>query len=296
MPEPKLLMVDGTNVAYRAFYAIADLSTKAGRPTNAVFGFIKMIQQAEDAWRPTHEVVVFDGGLPAERVALLEEYKAQRKPMPDDLRGQFEPIEAYLDCAGVPHLRVEGQEADDVMATLADDALRRGLSVVIVSSDKDLYQLVTDQLVIASPAKNGSRMGPSEVMEKTGVSPAGIVDWLALTGDSVDNIPGVPGVGPKTAAGLLAQFGTVEGLLGRLAEVSSERIRSALAENTDVILRNRSMVRLRRDLPLGRDADSFRKGKPDNGALLKFYREMEFGSLARAAEEAEREGPMLDFG
>lgn len=296
MPQDTLLLVDGTGVAYRAFYAIRSLSTRSGRPTNAVFGFIKMLQQLGELWKPTHRAVVFDGGLPKERMEKLPTYKAQREPMPDALRGQFEAIEEYLRRSEVPSLRLEGEEADDVIATLAARAAERGMEVVVASSDKDLYQLVGERVAMVAPSKAGARMGPAEVAEKTGVPPERIVDWLALTGDSVDNIPGVPGVGAKTAAKLLSEFGSLDGLWARLGEVGSERIRQALEASRETVARNLELVRLRRDLPLGADWDAMRVRPPDAGRLLPFYEEMEFGSMARAMRDEAAQGPALDFG
>ena len=197
------LIIDGTAVAYRAFYAIAGLTSPSGQPTNAVFGFIRMLRQLERNLRPTHRVVVFDGGLPAERVEKCPEYKAQRTPMPDDLRSQFKPMEEFLESARIPAVRVEGQEADDVMATLTRQARAQGWDVVMATSDKDMFQLVTDHVRLVAPSKANEQMGPKEVFEKTGVWPEKVVDWQALTGDTVDNIAGVPGIGAKTAARLL---------------------------------------------------------------------------------------------
>lgn len=294
MPTGRILLVDGTGVAYRAFYAIASLSTRAGRPTNAVFGFIKMMQQLEQVWKPTHCAVVFDGGLPEERMAKLPTYKAQREPMPDPLREQFAPIEAYLERARIPSIRIEAQEADDVMATLASEAARgEGTDVLMASSDKDLYQLVTDRVGMVPPSKAGARIGPAEVVEKTGVPPGKIVEWLALTGDAVDNIPGVPGVGPKTAAKLLGEFGSLDGIWSNLQAVSTPRLREALTAHRDIVQRNVGLVTLRRDIPVAADWESMRVRPPEPGRLISFYDEMEFTSLARAMRDAEGEGPML---
>ena len=296
MPANTLLLVDGTNVAYRGFYAIAELSTKSGRPTNAVFGFIKMLHQLNQLWSPSHWLVAFDGGLPEERLAALATYKAQRKPMPDGLREQLPAINEFLERSGVPSIRMEGQEADDVIATLVDRSREPGLDVLIASSDKDLCQLVDHRVSVVSPSKAGSKMGAAEVVEKTGVAPDRIVDWLALTGDTVDNIPGVPGVGPKTATKLLAQFGSLEVLLDKVAEIDSTRLREAIEAHREVIQRNRELVRLRRDLPLQPDWNGMRVRPPDPARLIPFYEELEFRSLAEGLRKVERDGPMLDFG
>ena len=290
------MLVDGTGVAYRAYHAIARLSTRAGRPTNALFGFIKMHFQLQELWRPTHGLVVFDGGVPGERLERLPEYKAQRAPMPDDLRGQLESINEFLARARVPAIRMEGQEADDVMATLAGAASSAGAEVLLVSSDKDLYQLVNDRVCVAPPSRAGARMGAAEIREKTGVEPAHIVEWLALMGDAVDNIPGVPGVGPKTAAGLLADFGSLSALWARLGEVSQPKLREALAANRARVESNLELVRLRRDLPVEMDWDAAVARAPEPSRLAPFYRDMEFHSLLRDLEGAKPSDAHLDFG
>jgi DNA polymerase I len=293
MPENTLLLVDGTAVAYRAYYAIAELSTRAGKPTNAVFGFIKMLQQLEQLWNPTHWTVVFDGGTPEERLIRLPTYKAQREPMPDALRAQFADIERYLDLAGVQSIRMDRQEADDVIATLASSA---SSGVLIATSDKDLFQLINDRVFMISPSKAGSKMGSAEVLEKTGVRPEKIVEWLALTGDTVDNIPGVPGVGPKTAAKLLAQFGSLENLWSKLDEVASQKLREALAAHRTDVVRNVELVTLRRDLNVPVSMDAMPVRRIDPARMVPFYEEMEFGSLAKPLREELSGGPMLNFG
>jgi len=287
MADEMLLLVDGTAVAYRAFYAIAHLSTKAGRPTNAVFGFIKMLMQMDDQWKPAARAVVFDGGLPAERMEQLPTYKAQRKEMPDELRSQFEPIEQFLDCAGIPALRVEGQEADDVIATLAERESRAGRRVLIASSDKDLFQLVGGSVEMIGPQKASEKMDAEAVRQKTGVRPDQIVDWLALTGDASDNIPGVPGVGPKTAAKLLEEFGSLDVLWGEMPRVKPDRIRELLVLHQNAVRRNLGLVRLRKDIPVSLAWSDMARRPARADRLLAFYEAMEFSSLARAVREDE---------
>ncbi len=296
MPDKILLLVDGHAVAYRAFYAIAELSTKDGRPTNAVYGFIRMLHQLQQVWKPTHCAVVFDGGLPKERLEKLETYKAQRTPMPDPLRSQFQPIEDFLTRSRIPSLRLEGQEADDVIATLAARGGAERPEVLMASGDKDLFQLIDDRVAMVSPSKVGAKIGPAEVYEKTGVRPPLIVEWLALTGDDVDNIPGVPGVGPKTAAKLLAQFGSLEELWRRTTEIAQPKLREAIEAHRAEVGRNLELVRLRRDLAVDLDWDAMKIREPDPSRLLPFYRDMEFTSLAKGMEEKQADGPMLDFG
>jgi len=241
----RLLIVDGHAYAYRAFHAIRELRSPAGQPTNAIYGFVKMLEKMRAAIAPTHLVVVWDGGLNAERLAALPDYKAQRPEMPEDLRPQLDDIGRFLVAAGVAGYCREGVEADDYIATLARKAATAGWNVVIASSDKDFMQLVSPKVGLLNPNdKTGVIWGQDQVMAKTGVAPAQVADWLALMGDAVDNIPGVAGVGPKTAADLLQQFGSAEALLVRLDEVKSEKLRTALRNSAEVVRRNQKLVRL----------------------------------------------------
>jgi DNA polymerase I len=276
-----LLLMDGAAMAYRAFYAIQNLSTNAGQPTNALFGFIRMANQLATQWCPTHRAVVFDAGLPAARMSLLPSYKQQREKMPDPLRSQFPLIEEFLRSAGIPALRVEGEEADDTMASLAMHASADAVDTLLATSDKDLFQIVTDHVAIVAPTASGGRMGPAEVCAKMGVPPGQIVELLALTGDTVDNIPGVPGVGPKTAAKLLAEFGSLEGLWARLDAVAGEKTRAALAAHRSDVERNVKLIRLRTDLVKRVDWDALRVQPVDVPTLRAFYQAMELHSLAR---------------
>jgi DNA polymerase-1 len=296
MSKQVLLLVDGLSVIYRAFHAIHGLGASDGRPTNAVFGFVRMWQQMVRLWAPTHAAVVFDGGLPESRLAALAEYKAQRPPMPEALRQQLPEIEEFLRCSGVVAVRIEGQEADDVIATLAEKAARDGVQVLIASSDKDLFQLVNDQVVVVTPSKDGQRIGPNEVLEKTGVAPEQISEWLALTGDTVDNIPGVPGVGGKTAAQWLQRYGSLAALKASLKDIPSDRLRTALSENWEVVERNLEMVRLKRDLPVAIGWPDLKLGSPRTDDLIRFYERMEFRSLADELRRSAGKDPQMSFG
>ncbi|MFC1462679.1 5'-3' exonuclease H3TH domain-containing protein [Verrucomicrobiota bacterium] len=287
MASKNLILVDGMGLLYRAFYAIRDLSTKSGRPTNAVYGFIRMLRQVANVWDATHWVVVFDGGLPEERLELYKDYKAQRAPMPDPLRDQIGDAEEYLDRAGICMLRIEGQEADDVMASLAAWAEPEAERVLIATSDKDMYQVVNEKIHVVPGSGKKPAMGPGEVRGKTGVLPGQIVEWLALTGDAVDNIPGVPGVGAKTAAKLLNEYGGLDGIWENLAGIGREKLRRALGENRDTVSRNVEMVTLNRDLECGVDWDALQLRKPDAGRLLPFFEELEFEKMAGELREGD---------
>jgi len=280
----RLILVDGMAALYRAFYAIRDLSTSDGRPTNAVFGFVRMMRQLRDTWSPTHWAVVFDGGSPAARLELLEEYKSQRKPMPDPLREQVAVSEEYLDRGLVFRTRIEGQEADDVMASIGERAAREGADVLIATNDKDMYQVVGDRVRMVPLAGKKGSLGAEEIKAKTGVQPEQIVEWLALTGDTADNIPGVPGVGAKTAASLLERFGHLEEMWRRIDEIPRERLRETLLDHRDIVARNLAMVRLARDLDCFPGWDAMRV-RPPSPELARLFRDLEFDSMAREIEQ-----------
>ena len=241
----RLLIVDGHAYAYRAFYAIRSLSSPTGSATNAIYGFIRMLGKIRARLQPTHLVVIWDGGLAAERMELHPTYKAQRPEMPSALEEQLDQIVDFLRAAGVFSYVKESVEADDCIAAITRQAEVAGMDVVIASSDKDFMQLVSSRVRLLNPNdKTEILWGPEEVKSKTGVEPTQIVDWLSLIGDAVDNIPGVPGVGAKTATGLLTQFRSIEEIYRCLAEVRSEALRASLRASAALVARNQQLVRL----------------------------------------------------
>ena len=291
----RLLVVDGHAYAYRAFHAIRELKGPAGQPTNAIFGFIKMVAKLRVAIKPTHMVAIWDGGLSSERVAALPEYKAQRPPMPAALEQQLDEMVAWLRASGIASWCRDGVEADDWIAALARRSEDEGWTVVIASSDKDFMQLVSERVGLVNPNdKSEAAWTADRVREKTGVTPAQVVDWLSLMGDAVDNIPGVPGVGTKTAADLLGQFGTLDGLYARLSEVKSDRLRAALVVAERDVRRNRELVRLKTELPSPFVASDLAVLAPDVEALGALYRRWGFRSLLAGLESApERQTTLL---
>lgn len=277
---PRLLIVDGHAYAYRAFYAIRSLNSPAGRPTNAIYGFVKMLAKMRTVVAPSHLIVVWDGGLSEQRQAELPDYKAQRPEMPSDLAVQLDEIGRYLVAANIASYTGAGVEADDYIAFATDSAVRLGWEVVIASADKDFMQLVGPGVGLLNPNDKSEMIWTAEqVRAKTGVLPEQIIDWLSLLGDSVDNIPGVPGVGAKTATKLVEQFGSVDAIYARLDEVQPERIRQALRGAEADVRRNQSLVRLKPEV--GQDfAPDALTGKPaDTGRLAELFREWGFRSL-----------------
>ncbi|HEV7927471.1 MAG TPA: 5'-3' exonuclease H3TH domain-containing protein [Verrucomicrobiae bacterium] len=284
--QRRLLLVDGHAFAYRAFFAIRSLSSPEGAATNAIYGFIRMLGRMQAKVRPSHLAVVWDGGLASERTTLLPEYKAQRPEMPRDLEQQLDQIVAYLHAAGVVSILQDSCEADDLIAALTRRAVTDGLEVVIASSDKDFMQLVSPEVRLLNPQdKTDTLWGAEEVRAKTGVEPTQIVDWLSLTGDAVDNIRGVPGVGAKTATNLLHQFGSVDGLYHRLEEVHTDRLRVNLQAAEEVIRRNQKLVRLKCEVPCEVSLEELVCKPGDAAALRGLFARWGFKSLLRELDQ-----------
>jgi DNA polymerase-1 len=254
----KLLLVDGPYYVYRSFFAIQKLTNSRGEPTNAIFGFVKTIRKMLKDLKPDLAAVLWDQGLPKRRTELQPDYKATRAEMPEDMRPQIGFIRDLLRPLGLASVSVPDTEADDLMASYTMAARARGIEIVLATNDKDLFQLVDDRCRIystnktdlADPKDGFALLGADKVREKWGVPPARIGEVLALVGDTADNIPGIEGVGPKTAAGLILEHGGLDALLGDLDAVKSERIREKLRAGVDRIHENREMVRLDDDLPL----------------------------------------------
>lgn len=293
--SPKLLIIDGHAFAYRAFHAIRQLSSPTGMPTNAIYGFIKMLEKMQANVSPTHLLVVWDGGLAIERTTALPEYKAQRPPMPSDLERQIADLDRYLQVARIASYCQEGVEADDWIAAMTRQAAKAGCFVVIASSDKDFMQLVSPGIVgLLNPNDKSEKIWNHEdVQAKTGVLPAQIVDWLSLIGDTVDNIAGVPGVGPKTAADLLTQFGSIEALYTRLEEVKSPRLRANLQGAAAAVQRNKELIRLRDDFSDLWPLDKTLIGAPNPGELRPLFAEWGFKSMLAQVSELPAEQATL---
>lgn len=280
----RLVLFDGHSILYRSFYAIPELSTRDGRPVNAVFGFWRIVTRILRAFPSDHVAVVFDAGGKTFRHDLLPEYKATRKQMPQELASQISVVHDLLSRLGVPVVEEPGVEADDLLATLARRAERKGFVTYIVTSDKDLAQLVSDRVFLLRPSRRGPDGGVEtldreKVVEQFGVPPEKIVALFSLVGDTSDNVPGVPGVGEKTAASLLTQFETLEAVLSRSSEVRNARVRASLQSHAADARRAQTLITLKDDLPVaGTLADcTLREVDADGLALL--LRDLEFQSV-----------------
>lgn len=294
----RLLLVDGHYYLYRSFFAIRGLRNSRGEPTNAIFGFIKALRKMLADIRPDRAAVIWDCGLPARRVELQPAYKQNRSEMPDDLRPQEDWLQEKIPLLGTASLFVENTEADDLIASYAVAARREGAEVVIATNDKDILQLVDESTRIYSTAKADladgtfALLGPVEVASKWGVPAARIGDILALTGDSSDNIPGVPGIGEKTAAGLINEHGSVSVILENPTLISNTKLREKIETHRQTVVSNREMVRLddHLDLPVPwRNLEI----RPRWDELLCALRDCEFRSLV---SEIEKEAALAGFG
>jgi DNA polymerase-1 len=286
--RPRLLLVDGHSYAYRAFYAIRRLNSPSGKPTNAIYGFIRMLTKIQEIVRPTHLLVMWDGGNAAERMTLLPQYKQQRKEMPSDMEQQLDQIVSWLKASNFGSYIKDACEADDCIAAMTKRASAAGYEVVIASSDKDFMQLVSDHVWLHIPTdKDQPLWGRDHVRAKSGVEPEQIVDWLALIGDTVDNIPGVPGVGPKTASDLLKQFGSIDGIYRRIEEISSERLRASLQTAAEIVRRNQELVRLNDKVECGPPVEELAVREGDFDSLHHLYEGWGFRTLLHELQQAQ---------
>lgn len=281
-----LVLVDGSNLVYRAFFAIRELSNSRGFPTNAVYGFTTMLLKLLRDYNPEGIAVVFDSKGPTFRHEAYEEYKATRAAMPDNLGLQIPRIKEVVEAFSVPVIEKGGVEADDIIGTLAKKAAASGKTVLIVSGDKDLLQLVSDRISMVDTMKDKS-YDVDAVKERFGVSPGEVTEILGLAGDASDNIPGVPGVGEKTARKLVEQYGSLEGVLDNLAGVKGARLRNNLEEYAEQARMSRELATIRTDLDTGISLESLVVREPDVAALTKLFAEFEFSSLLQQLRNSE---------
>jgi DNA polymerase-1 len=273
-----LYLIDGSGYIFRAFHALPPLNRPDGTPVNAVLGFTNMLVRLLDDVGADRIAVIFDAGRTTFRNDIYPEYKANRDEPPPELIPQFALIKEATRAFNVPAIELEGFEADDLIASYAAAAVEAGDEVTIVSSDKDLMQLVRDHVRMLDPMKN-RKIGPDEVIEKFGVRPDKVVDVQALCGDSVDNVPGIRGIGIKTAAELINQYGTLDELLARAAEIKQPKRRESLIEGAEMARISRELVRLKADVPLPMALDAFVKRAPDQEVLQAFLAQQGFRTL-----------------
>ena len=291
-----VFLVDGSGYIFRAYHALPPLTRKSdGLQVNAVLGFCnmlwKLLAEMPKDNKPTHLAVIFDKSEKTFRTDMYPEYKAHRPDLPEDLRPQFPLIRDAVRAFEIPCLEQAGYEADDLIATYARLACEAGATTSIVSSDKDLMQLVNDCVTMYDTMKD-KRIGPAEVFEKFGVGPDKVIEVQALIGDSSDNVPGVPGIGVKTAAQLIGEYGDLETLLARASEIKQDKRRQTLIDNAEIARISKKLVTLDQNVPLDVPVDALAVHEPDYKTLIAFLKAMEFSTITRRV--AEKSG--IDFG
>ena len=292
-------LIDGSGYIFRAYYALPPLSRKSdGLPTGAVNGFCSMLfklledsKSKDNKEKPTHFAVIFDSARKNFRNEIYSEYKANRAEAPDDLVPQFEYIRKSVDAFNLPSVELLNYEADDLIATYVEQILKEGAKVTIVSSDKDLMQLYKKNVRIYDPMKNKFIL-QEDVLNKFGVKPDKIIDVQALAGDSSDNVPGVPGIGVKTAAELINKYGSLEKLFEKAKEIKQNKRRETIIENKNKAVISKKLVTLKNDVPVEQTIEQFVLKKIDKNKLYNYLREMEFNRLLSSVISAYGE---LDF-
>jgi DNA polymerase-1 len=280
-PIPRLILVDGSGYIFRAYHALPPLTRRDGTPVGAVYGFTTMLLRLRETYKHDMLVVIFDAGRASFRNALFADYKANRTETPEDLIPQFPLVREATRALSIPAIELENYEADDLIASYAEAAKAEKREVIIVSSDKDLMQLICEgEVSMFDPMKN-KKIGPAEVMEKFGVDPCKVIEVQALIGDAVDNVPGVPSIGPKTAAELINQFGDVEGVLANLDQIKQPKRREVLTLHAENARLSRVLVELKRDIPLPQPLSELVTKPFDSVALTAFLEQQSFTSLAK---------------
>jgi DNA polymerase-1 len=276
--KPTLFLIDGSNYVYRAFYAIRELSNSKGFPTNAIYGFTTMLLKLLRDWKPEYIAVVFDVKGPTFRHEAFEAYKATRRATPDDLLPQIPFIKDVIRGFSIPVLEKQGLEADDIIGTLARKYEGKGMKTVIVSGDKDMMQLISDDIMMIDTMKDVT-YDVEAVKKRFGVGPEKVAEILGLAGDQSDNIPGIPGIGPKNAHRLIEEFGSVEGVLANVDKVRNPKTRESIREFAEQARMSRELATIRTNAEFDIDLESTRYTVPDNEALKALFKEFEFSSL-----------------
>ncbi len=282
-----LVLVDGSSYLYRAFHALPSLTNSRGEPTGAIYGVVNMLRRLLNDYDPQHVAVVFDAKGKTFRDEMYPEYKAHRPPMPSELSSQIEPLHAIIRAMGLPLLMVTGVEADDVIGTLARQAEEAGLPVLISTGDKDMAQLVDGHITLVNTMTD-TTMDPAGVVEKFGVPPERIVDYLSLIGDTSDNVPGVPKVGPKTAVKWLQEYGSLDEIIARADSIGG-KIGENLRESLSFLPLSRQLVTIKCDVPLDLGPLDLQRAAPDQAVLREWYSRLEFKGWL--AEQIEADGP-----
>ena len=289
MGSQRLILVDGSGYIFRAFYALPPMSREDGTPVNAVFGFTSMLLKLSEDMEGENILVVFDAARTTFRNAIYKEYKANRSEPPEELVPQFDLIKKATTAIGLKSLEVENYEADDIIATYVKKAKKENIETLVISSDKDLMQLIQDGVSLYDPMKN-IKIGPEAVLEKFGVSPDKVIDVQALAGDSSDNVPGVPGIGVKTASQLINEYGSLEKLLDNASSIKQEKRRESLLNNAELAIVSKKLVSLFSDVPIPYKISDLKWTPRNDDNLLAFLKENNFKRLENRYFDPEQAG------
>ncbi|MGB8951875.1 MAG: DNA polymerase I [Candidatus Aminicenantales bacterium] len=290
MNGDKIFLIDGNSLLYRSYYAIQHLSTSQGFPTNAIFGFINILRKFMEKEKPRYLGIVFDTPGPTFRHEVFKEYKAHRKPMPEDLVQQVPVLKQIIQAFNIPIFEYEKYEADDVLGSLAGEASAHKCQTVIVTTDKDLFQLVDKTTAVYNPAKE-MYLDEQKVKEFFGAFPSQVVDVLALWGDPSDNIPGVPGIGEKTSKKLINQFGSLENLLKNLGQIKNPKLKEKIEQNLDALRLSQKLATIEKELDIPFRLHDFAVSEPNDKEILRLYQELEFSSLLSEHLKSPKKAP-----
>jgi len=289
MDRPKLFLIDGSSYLFRAFYAIGHLSNSKGLPTNAAYGFTQMLLKVLKDHRPDYLAVIFDSKAPTFRSEVYKEYKANRPAMPEGLAPQIPYIKKIINGYRIALLEMEGYEADDLIGTVAK-GLESEVDVVIITGDKDILQLVSHRTQVYDTLKE-KRLGVEEVIGRFGVSPGQVVEVMGLSGDAIDNIPGVPGIGEKTAIQLIQTYGSIENLLIHVEEIHRKKLKENLKIHGDLARLSKQLATIHTDVPITYQLKDFSLSPPDLRSLKEIFKELEFNKLLKELSEKSPPNP-----
>lgn len=296
----KMVLIDGNSIINRAFYGIHDLTNSEGKHTNAVYGFLKILFKILDEEKPQYLLVAFDVKHPTFRHEMFQEYKGKRKPMPEELREQIPLLKQVLDAMGIIRLELPGYEADDILGTVAKQSEQKGIKVSLISGDRDMLQLATDMVKIRMPkTKHGTTeiedYYEKDVIEKYQVTPVQIIDLKGLMGDSSDNIPGVPGIGEKTATKIIVQFGSVENAIAHIEEITPPKAKKALSEHTDLAKLSKELATINVETPIAYHLPECRLGNIYTKEAYVFIKQLEFKSMLKRFSQEQIQEQKKEF-
>ncbi|HZK43364.1 MAG TPA: DNA polymerase I [Syntrophomonadaceae bacterium] len=293
MSKGKFMLIDGNSLLYRAFYALPLLHNSEGTYTNGVYGFLTMFNRVVAEQMPSHILVTFDKGKKTFRNDIYTEYKANRSAVPDELRGQFQLLRDVLKAMNIDYVELEGYEADDLIGTYSKKAEEQGFETIIVTGDGDTLQLVSDDVTVMMNRKGITETelyNPDKVLEKWEVTPDRMIEIKGLMGDSSDNIPGVPGVGPKTAIKLIKEYGDIEAVYENIENVSGKKLKERLKENREQAFLSRKLATIERNIKLDNEIEAFKSKSPKTSELIALYKKLEFNNFLKALENEMGEG------